>query len=78
MHLSSFCSRHYGNYSLSRNFQLNENALAMRLILPLDVAYALLYTAFNVLVVVIRAQRYGLTNAQYSFYYNALNTVSPV
>jgi hypothetical protein len=48
----------------------------MRLILPIDISYAVLFTVFNSLVVFIRAQRSSLPLADYRFYYNLINTVS--
>jgi hypothetical protein len=65
-------------YSLSRNYQLNENALAMRLILPLDTAYAIIYAIFTVLVIINR-QLYAsglIDSIQYTSYYAFINSVS--
>nr|CAD2178830.1 unnamed protein product [Meloidogyne enterolobii] len=61
------------DYSLSISFQLNENLLSMRLILPMDIAYATIYLLYNALVVLLRSYRYELTAATYVFYYNVLN-----
>ena len=65
------------SYSLSRNFQLIENTLAMRLIFPLDVFYALLYTVFTALTIVIRSvkDKDEVTKADYIFYYYNANLV---
>uniref|UniRef100_A0A914LDY2 Uncharacterized protein n=1 Tax=Meloidogyne incognita TaxID=6306 RepID=A0A914LDY2_MELIC len=45
----------------------------MRLILPMDIAYATIYLLYNALVVLLRSYRYELTAATYVFYYNVLN-----
>jgi len=71
-----FSQSHYHNYSLSRNFQLNENALAMRLILPLDAAYALIYTIFTILVILLRYNKPTMSTLQFTTYYIFINTVS--
>jgi hypothetical protein len=63
-------------YSLSRNYQLNENALVMRLILPLDVAYALLYSLYIASTMLIRAYKPLLSFGDYIFLYNLADTVS--
>ena len=64
------------DYSLSRNYQLNENTVAMRLILPLDISYALLYILYISIVLVIRAFKSQLSNARYAVYYNSVDTVN--
>ena len=68
-------SNKFEAYNLSRNYQLNENALAMRLIMPLDVLYALLYSIFTAMTMIIRAYKPMLTIADYVFYYALANTV---
>ena len=42
-------------YSLSRNYQVQENVIAMRLILPLDVCNALLYSLYAAAIIALRA-----------------------
>jgi hypothetical protein len=65
-----------GAYSLSQNYQLGENLLSMRLILPLDVSYALLYSLYSLLVLLIRFQRSQLSKSRYIFYYDCAMLVS--
>jgi hypothetical protein len=65
-------------YSLSRNYQVNENALAMRMILPLDLSYAALYTVYIAIVILIRAKKPFLTIPQYCIYFNSTDTVGRV
>nr|CAD2154545.1 unnamed protein product [Meloidogyne enterolobii] len=61
------------DYSLSTSFQLNENILSMRLILPMDIAYATIYLLYNALVVFLRSYKEELSIATYVFYYNIIN-----
>nr|CAD2178456.1 unnamed protein product [Meloidogyne enterolobii] len=61
------------DYSLSTSFQLNENILSMRLILPMDIAYATIYLLYNALVVLLRSYKEELSIATYVFYYNIIN-----
>uniref|UniRef100_A0A1I8B6M3 G_PROTEIN_RECEP_F1_2 domain-containing protein n=1 Tax=Meloidogyne hapla TaxID=6305 RepID=A0A1I8B6M3_MELHA len=61
-------------YSLSRNFQLNENTLSMRLIFPLDLSYALFYSLYIGIVLVLRAYKYLMPLTQYILLYNAVDT----
>jgi hypothetical protein len=68
--------RNFANYSLSRNYQLNENRLAMSLILPLDIFYAALYSIYTSMILLIRAYQPVLSPADYIFYYNLANTVN--
>ena len=63
------------DYSLSTSFQLNENILSMRLILPMDIAYATIYLLYNALVVLLRSYKEELSIATYVFYYNIINLV---
>jgi hypothetical protein len=65
-------------YSLSRNYQLNENVLTMQLILPLDVFYACFYSLHIASVIVIRSFRFELSNRDYVFYYYLADTVKIV
>ena len=65
----------YKNYSLSRNFQLNENALTMRLILPLDIFYALLYTVYQGITIGIRSSKPYISQDNYILIFTAVNTV---
>jgi len=60
---------------LSLNFQLNENIMAMRLILPLDIAYATIYLLCNALILLLRFYKDDISLANYVFYYSAINTV---
>lgn len=41
-------------YSLSRNYQTKENVLAMRLILPLDLCHALLFSIYMAIMLILR------------------------
>ena len=65
------------SYNLSRNYQLNENAATLRLILPLDFSYALLYPVYIALVLVIRSYKSSMSTVDYAFYYHMTNTASP-
>uniref|UniRef100_A0A1I8BK99 G_PROTEIN_RECEP_F1_2 domain-containing protein n=1 Tax=Meloidogyne hapla TaxID=6305 RepID=A0A1I8BK99_MELHA len=62
-------------YNLSLNFQLNENIMAMRLILPLDIAYATIYLLYNSLVILLRFYKDEISSANYVFYYSAINAL---
>ncbi|KAF7632607.1 hypothetical protein Mgra_00007982 [Meloidogyne graminicola] len=42
-------------YSLAENYQFNENLLAIRFILPLDIAYGLSYSIYFGLVIILRS-----------------------
>ncbi|KAL3093348.1 hypothetical protein niasHS_005862 [Heterodera schachtii] len=45
------------DYSLSRNYQTNENILTMRIIFPLDFSYTIFFSIFNILSGYIRIKR---------------------
>nr|CAD2186738.1 unnamed protein product [Meloidogyne enterolobii] len=62
-------------YNLSKSFQLNENILVMRLILPMDIAYATIYLIYNALVVLIRIYKDRISPTNYVFYYSTLDTL---
>jgi len=47
----------------------------MRLILPLDIAYAMLYSVYIVLVVIVRDNKSALSLNDYTFYYCLIQTV---
>jgi hypothetical protein len=70
-------SQSFADYSLSRNYQLQENAFAMRLVLPLDISYALFYTLFVAFSTYLRAYRSSLTPADFTHYFDYGNTVIP-
>ncbi|KAL3116567.1 hypothetical protein niasHT_001051 [Heterodera trifolii] len=50
-------SAEFGNYSISRNYQIHENLLTMRLIFPLDISYAILFGIFLLFGLVFRFYR---------------------
>ena len=62
-------------YSLSRNFQLGENILTMRMILPIDLTYALGTVLGQSLAICIRMFRAKLNDQQFMLMYDMLNTV---
>ncbi|KAF7631199.1 hypothetical protein Mgra_00008573 [Meloidogyne graminicola] len=66
-------NRDRSGYNLSLNFQLNENILAMRLILPMDIAYATIYLLYNIIASLLRSYKEDLSIANYVFYYNTTN-----
>jgi hypothetical protein len=65
-------------YSLSEHFQIRENIVAMRLILPIDALYGLMYSVYMVGAVFVRSlyAQAKITAIDYSFYYDLLNSVS--
>lgn len=65
----------FQEYSLSRNYQLNENALAMRLIMPLDILYAILYSIYTATTMLIRAYKPVLTIVEFIHYFLLTNMV---
>ncbi|KAL3074286.1 hypothetical protein niasHS_015116 [Heterodera schachtii] len=50
-------SAEFGNYSISRNYQIRENLLTIRLILPLDISYAILFGIFLLFGLIFRFYR---------------------
>nr|CAD2182945.1 unnamed protein product [Meloidogyne enterolobii] len=64
-------------YSLSANYQLNENLLAMRFILPLDASYALFFGLYLISVAVLRIYRDKLGDVNYISFY-CLATMLPL
>uniref|UniRef100_A0A914L2F7 Uncharacterized protein n=1 Tax=Meloidogyne incognita TaxID=6306 RepID=A0A914L2F7_MELIC len=56
-------------YSLSANYQLNENLLAMRFILPLDASYALFFGLYLISVAVLRIYRDKIGDVNYISFY---------
>uniref|UniRef100_A0A914N4A3 Uncharacterized protein n=1 Tax=Meloidogyne incognita TaxID=6306 RepID=A0A914N4A3_MELIC len=47
----------------------------MRLILPMDIAYATIYLIYNALVVLIRIYKDEISTTDYVFYYSTLDTL---
>jgi hypothetical protein len=68
-------SKTFTGYSLSWNYQIKENVLAMHLILPLDLSYVLFYSLYNGLVILIRGLESGMSGPDYYFYYDMANMV---
>ena len=62
-------------YSLSRNYQVQENVLAMRLVLPLDLCHALVYSVYVLAVSVIRSNFDVFTRAQFNVLAHMANGV---
>jgi hypothetical protein len=65
-------------YSLSRNYQLNENNLSMSIIFPLDSSYAIIFGIYQILSMV---DRYAYSSGQidavgYMSYYAPIMTVN--
>ena len=48
----------------------------MRVILPMDIAYATIYLLYNALTVLIRSYKVEISTVNYVFYYNIINMVS--
>uniref|UniRef100_A0A914N925 G_PROTEIN_RECEP_F1_2 domain-containing protein n=1 Tax=Meloidogyne incognita TaxID=6306 RepID=A0A914N925_MELIC len=67
-------NKNSAKYSLSQNFQLNENTLSMRLILPLDLSYALFYSFYIVFAIILRAYKSSMPISQYILFYNVDDT----
>nr|CAD2177527.1 unnamed protein product [Meloidogyne enterolobii] len=67
-------TKNSAKYSLSQNFQLNENTLSMRLILPLDLSYALFYSFYIVFAIILRAYKSSMPLTQYILFYNVDDT----
>uniref|UniRef100_A0A914NRH8 Uncharacterized protein n=1 Tax=Meloidogyne incognita TaxID=6306 RepID=A0A914NRH8_MELIC len=68
-------NKNSAKYSLSQSFQLNENTLSMRLILPLDLSYALFYSFYIVFAIILRAYKSSMPITQYILFYNVDDTV---
>jgi hypothetical protein len=47
----------------------------MRLIFPMDIAYATIYLLYNVFIIILRSYKDELSTANYVFYYNCINMV---
>ncbi|CAK5079468.1 unnamed protein product [Meloidogyne enterolobii] len=73
-----FSKNIFFGYNLSKSFQLNENILVMRLILPMDIAYATIYLIYNALVVLIRIYKDKISSTNYVFYYSTIDTVGQI
>jgi hypothetical protein len=65
----------FGHYSLGKNFQIKENLLAMRLILPLDVSYVFIYATYLVLSILIRMNQTALSMEDFFAYISDASTV---
>ncbi|KAF7635236.1 hypothetical protein Mgra_00005351 [Meloidogyne graminicola] len=61
-------------YNLSHNFQLNENIISMRLIFPLDLSYAIFYSFYIIIVLILRAYKSSMSLTQYVLLYDAVDT----
>ena len=48
----------------------------MRVILPMDIAYATIYLLYNAFTVLIRSYKVEISTVNYVFYYNIINMVS--
>ncbi|KAL3098322.1 hypothetical protein niasHT_021594 [Heterodera trifolii] len=68
-------SAEFGNYSIIRNYQIRENLLTMRLILPLDISYAILFGIFLLFGLVFRFYRSQMTKEIYVSVYNSATTL---
>uniref|UniRef100_A0A183C7Q0 Uncharacterized protein n=1 Tax=Globodera pallida TaxID=36090 RepID=A0A183C7Q0_GLOPA len=69
--LKSKFSNKVQDYSLSRNYQTNENILTMRIIFPLDLSYTIFFSVFNVLSYYIRSKRQEVGQIVYMQTYDA-------
>jgi hypothetical protein len=47
----------------------------MRLIMPLDIFYALLYTVYQAITIAIRASKPLISSYDFSYYFTLVNTV---
>ena len=45
----------------------------MRVIFPMDIAYATIYLLYNALTVLIRSYKVEISTVNYVFYYNIIN-----
>jgi hypothetical protein len=66
----------FGHYSLGKNFQIKENLLAMRLILPLDISYVFIYATYLILTILIRINQTVLSAEDFFTYLRDATTVS--
>ena len=64
-----FFSNKNATYSLSKNYQLKENLLSMRLILPLDAAFVLLFCVYVVTGFFLRLYKDKISPLHYISYY---------
>ncbi|KAF7632443.1 hypothetical protein Mgra_00008138 [Meloidogyne graminicola] len=62
-------------YSLSANYQLNENLLLIRYILPLDASYALFFGIYLIIVVLVRIYRDVIGDVNYISFYSLASMV---
>ncbi|KAI3415660.1 hypothetical protein GPALN_005253 [Globodera pallida] len=69
--LKSKFSNKVQDYSLSRNYQTNENILTMRIIFPLDLSYTIFFSVFNILSYYIRSKRQEVGQIVYMQTYDA-------
>uniref|UniRef100_A0A914I0J7 G-protein coupled receptors family 1 profile domain-containing protein n=1 Tax=Globodera rostochiensis TaxID=31243 RepID=A0A914I0J7_GLORO len=68
-------SAKYGNYSVSKNYQMRENLLTIRLILPLDISYAIFFGIFLLIGLAIRFYRLQMSKGDYVAIYNSAITL---
>uniref|UniRef100_A0A183C7Q1 G protein-coupled receptor n=1 Tax=Globodera pallida TaxID=36090 RepID=A0A183C7Q1_GLOPA len=73
--LKSKFSNKVQDYSLSRNYQTNENILTMRIIFPLDLSYTIFFSIFNILSGYIRIKREQFGILMYIRTYEAITLV---
>lgn len=62
-------------YNLSENYQLNENINAIRLILPLDIAYLLFMSMYLAMVIVLRMFQLKIPQSTFLACYNLITLV---
>uniref|UniRef100_A0A183BS33 G protein-coupled receptor n=1 Tax=Globodera pallida TaxID=36090 RepID=A0A183BS33_GLOPA len=61
-------------YSVSANFQMNENLMTMRLILPLDISYAILFGIYLLIGIILRYSN-QMSNTNYVAFYRIAATL---
>uniref|UniRef100_A0A915CXS5 G-protein coupled receptors family 1 profile domain-containing protein n=1 Tax=Ditylenchus dipsaci TaxID=166011 RepID=A0A915CXS5_9BILA len=62
-------------YDLNKRYQINENVVTMRLILPLDIAFALFFSIYMASTLVLRSARSSLTPGQFYSIFNIASSL---
>ncbi|KAL3118836.1 hypothetical protein niasHT_008183 [Heterodera trifolii] len=62
------------SYSVSTNYQVKENLTVMRLVLPLDISYAILFGIYLLIGIILRRFRVEMSEINYVAFYNAAVT----
>ena len=63
-------------YNLSRNYQIKENLVIMKLVLPVDIAFSIFFTLYLAGSTFVRLDKAQMTQVQYTTYYESIYCVS--